>query len=204
MVVWGKSGAARKGRAPGIASYQAYEGRKATNAARDSVDLARKNAHFDQRAWLNVSYGNYRYTIGQPFSTVLQVLDTGRTPARNVKGTVVVHLLKVGEKPAFTYDHGESVETGTMFPNVSQAVISWLIPTSIPWGQPVKPMLITGPIFQDLKSGKSYILVYGKLTYDSAFGANHFFQFCATSGAVQFAEPKECIEYNDVDNNEEP
>jgi hypothetical protein len=177
---------------------------RAAKAAEDSVDLARKSAHFDQRAWLGVSYGTYRYTVNQPFGATYEVIDTGKTPTRNVSGEVVTKFMKNGEVPSFTYKIKTDVELGTMFPNVRQEAISWLIPPSLKKGEQVRPMKMSREMFDALHTGNGYIMVYGNIGYDSVFGAHHWIKFCATSGPTFFSQPKECLDYNDVDNNEEP
>jgi hypothetical protein len=63
--------------------------RKSANAVEDSVALARKNAHFDERAWIGISYGTYTYTVNQPFGATYEVANTGKTPARKVNGQAV-------------------------------------------------------------------------------------------------------------------
>lgn len=66
---------------------------KSADAAKDSVDLARKNAHFDQRAWLGISFGTYKYAVNQPLGTTYEVTDIGKTPARNVNGMAVTRFM---------------------------------------------------------------------------------------------------------------
>jgi hypothetical protein len=176
---------------------------KAAKATKDSVDLARKNAHFDQRAWLGISYGPQTYKINEPFAVTLEVVDTGRTPSRNVNGVAVTYFLKTGEKiPPFIYDHRTSIDLGTMLPGIKQSAVSHLIPIGVPKDKPIQPLNISDSMYRALTSGSGYILVYGRLEYDSVFGAHHWITFCASN--LNFVEPKECIDYNDVDRNEEP
>jgi hypothetical protein len=177
---------------------------KAADAAKDSVDLARKTAHFDQRAWLKFSFGTYKYTLNKPLDTAYQVTDTGKTPARNVKGMVVTNFMKNGETPIFNYEHGTAVDFGTMHSGIPQGATSYLISFNTPKGVHVEPAKVTEQMFRELQSGIGYILVYGKLDYDSVFGAHHWIKFCQSGGPTAFTHPKECVDYNDVDNNEEP
>src|SRR5258705_11922534 len=73
-----------------------------------------------------------------------------------------------------------------------------------PKGIHIEPLKVSESMFRQLKAGTAYILVYGKLEYDSVFGAHHWITFCQSSGPTDFTHPKECVDYNDVDNNEEP
>jgi hypothetical protein len=171
---------------------------KAAKATKASVDLARKNAHFDQRAWLGISYGTYKYAVNEPFGVTFEVADTGKTPARNVNGMAVTYFLKAGEPvPPFSYDHRTNVDLGTMLPGTKQAAISYLIPVGVP-----KQLIVSDSMVRAIKDKTGYILVYGRLEYDSVFGAHHWMTFCASN--IEFIQPKGCVDYNGVDSNEEP
>lgn len=67
-----------------------------------------------------------------------------------------------------------------------------------------EPLKISERMFRALSKGTGYIMVYGTINYDSVFGAHHWIRFCQTSGPTTYAQPKECIDYNNVDNKEEP
>ena len=176
---------------------------KAANATRDSVALARKNAHFDQRAWLGISYGTYKYAVNEPFGVTFEVTDTGKTPARNVRGMAVTYFLKAGEPiPPFSYDHRTNVDLGTMLPGTKQSAISYLIPIGVPKEKSIQQLIVSDSMVRAIKDKSGYILVYGRLEYDSVFGAHHWMTFCASN--VEFIQPKDCVDYSDVDNNEEP
>jgi hypothetical protein len=186
-----------------FAALQWCANKKAADAAKDSVDLARRNAHFDQRAWLGISYGPQNYTVNKPFAPTLEIVNTGRTPARKVNGVAVTCFLKNGEQiPPFTYDHATHINLGMMLPGIKQGGISYLIPIGVPKDEAVEPLIISNAMFRSLKGGTGYILIYGRFEYDSVFGAHHWMTFCASN--VEFTQPKECVNYNDVDNNEEP
>ena len=62
--------------------------KRAADAARASVELARKNTHFDQRAWLNASFvPNVQLIDGQPFSQPIRLVNTEiRLRAWDVRG----------------------------------------------------------------------------------------------------------------------
>jgi hypothetical protein len=57
-------------------------------------------------------------------------------------------------------------------------------------------------MYRQYSSDTGYIIVYGKLEYDSVFGAQHWVQFCQTSGPTAYTN--ECVDYNAVDTNDEP
>lgn len=56
---------------------------------------------------------------------------------------------------------------------------------------------------QDIERGNRFIIFYGRITYYDVFGIQHWTQFCTGSGTAILDNLKQCIRYNDVDNNEE-
>ena len=176
--------------------------KESAKAAKDSIDLARKNARFEQRAWLGFSFGNFKYTVDQPLDTPYQVTNTGKTPALNVKGMVVTHFIKKGDIPSFNYDHRTQVNMGTMLPGVRQDSTSYLLHSNVPEGLHVGPMKFSMQMYRQYSSGTGYLIVYGNLEYDSVFGAHHWVKFCQTSGPTVYTD--QCADYNNVDRYEEP
>jgi hypothetical protein len=176
----------------------------AAHSARDSVDLTRKNARFDQRAWLGISFSTYHLVLNRPLGPVVHIVDTGRTAARNAHGNLVTVFLRT-DVPfrGFQSNHGTKIELGTMMQGVPQDAVSWLVDPDAPINIK-KAITITKPMQDAFTSGRAYVMVYGTIEYDSVFGAHHWIKTCGTSNQVKFSVPKECVEYNDVDANEEP
>jgi hypothetical protein len=177
--------------------------RDAAKAAQDSITLARKNAHFDQRAWLGVSFAPYKSVLAKPLGMVVHVVDTGKTPARNAHGDfATVFLRKSDPFRGFESNHGTSVEFGTMMQG-TEDTISWLVDPDAP--KEIKTLPKVSPSMQiALAGGNGYLMIFGKIEYDSAFGAHHWIKVCGTSEQAKFTLPKECADYNDVDGNDEP
>jgi len=190
-----------------IVNYQQQQStERAAYAAKDSIDLARKNAHFEQRAWLAISYGKgpYHFTVGQPFAFPVQIVDTGKTPAKGVQGEMVTLFLNRTDRLRFNYDHGSSVEIGTMLPNESHDAPSWLIATKVAPREKIVALPMSKQMVDAIRSGDGYVVVYGHLSYRSVFGIEHWIHFCGLINPMQvIISQKECTEYNDVDDNEE-
>jgi hypothetical protein len=193
-----------------VAADQLTEMRSATTAtqgaakaAKDSVDLARKNAHFDQRAWVSVLFGEFTPKIGEPLAFKLHFTDTGKSPARNVQGEAVTVFLKLKDTLTFSYGHKTAIDLGTMFQNTPQDAVSYLLPPNVPKEVKIKRVIVSASMADDLINSRAYIVVYGRLAYDTVFNGHHWIQFCAPSGAMEFNQ-RECVDYNQVDTDEEP
>src|SRR5438094_2899912 len=135
---------------------------QAANAAKDSADLARKNAHFDQRAWLAISYGKLHFRVGQPFDFPVEIVDTGKTPAKWIQGEVVTLFLNRTERLHFNYDRGTSLEIGTMLPKEPHYAPSWLIATKLAPGEKIAALPISKQMVDAIRSGEAYVVVYGR------------------------------------------
>jgi len=163
--------------------------------------FARQTMRMEQRAWINYSFGQSSMVVGQPLDIPVHLVDIGRTPARNVHGAIVVHKLAKDEEPAFSLSHGMSVEAGLMFPNVPQDVHSVLIPTIVPSGEKPNPIILDRPTIDAINDGSAFTLVYGRIVYEDMFDVPHWFQFCAMGGISKYGQPKTCVEFNRVDDN---
>jgi hypothetical protein len=183
------------------AETTANAAQESVSAAKKSMDVTVKQFRLDQRAWLGFSFKTYKYTVGQPLDTPYQIVDTGKTPALNVKGMVVTHFMKKGDIPAFNYDHRTEISLGTMLPGVAQPGTSYLFASDPPKGVHVKPMKFSMDMYRQLSGGTGYIIVYGKMEYDSVFGGHHWIRFCRTSGPTAYTD--ECLGYNGIDTDEE-
>ena len=77
----------------------------------------------DERAWMGFSFmgGNLGLTIGQSFLVPTELLNSGKTPARQIMGDIVVRVIAKGETLDFDYTpgHGNTayqINAGTIFP----------------------------------------------------------------------------------------
>jgi hypothetical protein len=202
-----------------IAAYQGCEMRRATRAtekaaiaAKNSANISKQTMHVDQRPWMNVIVGQTPLQDGSPIVMQVRIINSGKTPAFNVQGLVIINLLKETEEPDFNYAPGihpkYSINAGTAIPNVPND-LSWpVLPKRVPENKPIKPILTTKAIRDGIQSGNLYIVVHGRITYDDIFGVGHWIKFCNYAhNAVRLPASKAtadtCGPYNDVDKNEE-
>jgi hypothetical protein len=164
----------------------------------------RKAMRVDQRAWVSVIVPTVFPLNGTSIPVVTQITNSGKTPAKDVQGDVVATVLNKGEEPTlgdFSVGHPHNrLYAGVVFPGAP-------IPTTINvvrYGPKVPENIVPDDTLrQDIEHGNRFIIFYGRITYYDVFGIQHWTQFCTGSGTAILDNLKQCIRYNDVDNNEE-
>lgn len=157
---------------------------KAAKAAEDSVKLAEKNAHLEQRAWVAVSEIIPRAKGKSPWEIAITFKNTGHTPATNFVIQLAGQPTRKGERAT-----GEEVtEPG-----------HGIIPPD-------------GFFHQRLSAEAPYnwkntdLTIHGKITYDSVFGHSHWTRFCyyfvPQNNASWQGDFAPCDTGNDVDGDE--
>jgi len=156
----------------------------------------------DQRAWISVVFLSNFPLEGASIPAPIQLTNTGKTPAKDVEGDIVATVLKRGDEPLFDYSVGHPhnrLHAGAIFPNTPISTAVSLVRYGLQTAEPIVP---TPELRQEIASGQSFIIFYGKITYADIFGVRHWTTFCTGSGsAIQSNDLKKCVSYNDVDNN---
>jgi hypothetical protein len=163
----------------------------------------------DQRAWISVTTPKTQLGKNEASGAVhvlapVKIINTGKTPAKNVSVQIVVEKVKNGELPQFVYgDSGLKDFTGTMFPNDSHEITVGLLQDK-PNQTPEDFRLLTPSEYQELLDGVAYTVTYGKASYTDVFGTDHWLTFCVwMSPATKslWISAKSCADYNNVDSN---
>ncbi len=172
------------------------------------LDL-RQNFRVDERAWLQFNAapdkpGDYRVSwqlsVGQPVTYPLQVVNVGKTAARNVDMKIFIEIVDADKEPqlsrvnathGFPFGH---ITTGIVFPSQDfrQVVV-----------RPANggaPEMATDQEMAAIKDGKSYLAVYGIISYEDVFHIQRWTRFCKFMGNGSF-QAKNCAGFNSVDNN---
>lgn len=174
----------------------------ANEIASQGVTNADKNFRRDERSWMAFKFveGSITFTLQKPFLVPTQLINTGKTPAKNVHGNIVVGVFKKGEPLDFTYTAGHAhygLEAGTIFPNGS-IVESF---EAIKHGQDrVEPIIFSVPLKDELFNGQSFLVVHGWIEYSDIFGTKHWTTYCRYVLHPDLISP-ECTRYNDSDND---
>jgi hypothetical protein len=176
------------------------------NTAKDthqSVVNADKNFRIDERAWMAFGFkdqGNITFTFNKSFLIPTELRNTGKTPAKNIHGNIVVSIFKKGESLDFTYTAGHAhygIKAGTIFPS-GNIVESF---EAIKHGQEhAEPIIFTAPIKDDLFKARSFLIAYGRIDYTDIFGGEHWMTFCRYVLHPELIS-EDCTRYNDTDND---
>jgi len=138
------------------------------------------NFTVDERAWMAFKFveGNITFTFDKSFLVPTELINVGKTPAKNVHGNIVVGVFKKGEDLDFSYTSGHAsyrVMAGTIFPN-GQIVESF---EAIKHGQEhAESIIFTTQLKDELFSGQSFLIVHGKIVYNDVFGTEHWTTYC--------------------------
>lgn len=163
---------------------------------------ARKVFNVNQRPWVEIhKNGDWFANVGQPIGYPIQVLNSGKSPAKKILALVFIELVTNGSSPRLT-DYspkgGSSEKAGVMFPSGNINFMSYRIDDVRGVPQPLSLEEQNG-----LSQGKTYLVVYGHVQYFDSTGIYHWTQFCDWKGFNEFVtySAQGCTAYNDTDNN---
>ncbi len=184
----------------GVAALYIYGGQ--LKEMQRSTDATIANFKRDERAWMAFKFmeGNLTFTIGKSFLVPTQIVNTGKTPARDVRGKIVVGVLKNGERLGLDYSPGHAhyqVFAGTIFPtgHIEQSF------EGIQHGIPnAESIILNKPMWEEILSGKSLVVVHGRIEYKDIFGTDHWTTYCRYVLHPELIS-EECTRYNDTDDN---
>ena len=172
---------------------------KTVQQSKSSLDATIQNFRLEQRAWVGPTQFNWaeypegdkkvHIKEGQQFMVGVTIVNSGKTPARKVKGAVRMERLSAGEKPYLAPSEAEKVLQETdavMLPNMILALNPHPF-NSIPSKSDI----------DILTSGKYVIYILGLITYEDIFERPHFTKFCMylTPDLTGF---KGCPNYNEA------
>lgn len=156
--------------------------RKAANAAKESVELARMNADMDQRAWVGVSDISSSVRKSEDWTVSFMFKNTGKTPAKDFVIRGAGERVAKGQKP---------IKEEIRLPG--RGVI-------VPDGIFHSELKVSG--LYDWTSAD--LVIHGRIEYESVFGHGHWTTFCyhfvsdGNTGKGGFAP---CDSGNDIDGN---
>lgn len=176
--------------------------KRSADAATRSTDNADKSFRQDERAWMAFKFkeGNITLTIGKSFLIPTELTNVGKTPAKNVRGSIVVDVYKKGQPLDFTYTSGHAVyriEAGTMFPT---GTITESFEAIKHGKEHAEPIIFTPTLKDDLFNAKSFLIVHGIIYYNDIFGTEHWTKYCRYVLHPELISD-ECTRHNDTDDN---
>ena len=137
----------------------------------------------DERAWLKLEGqpGEVKYTSGQPVSYPIQITNIGKTAAIDVEIKIFTNILDASEPVPLERVTGAKVNSPYPFNDFTTGVI---FPDSTIKQTAVRPEkgggydVGTAQEMTALQGGKSYLSIYGIVTYADVFKVHHWVRFC--------------------------
>ena len=136
----------------------------------------------------------------KPLIHNLVIKNIGKTPASIVEGRFIVRIVKRDIAPDLKLvGDGFSASAGIMMPDEG-------MPAPAPMLDKKSDLLnlprLTKNEFDEIESGESYIVTFGRVTYFDVYDISHWLDFCS----YQWRRPgnyaaRNCVEYNKADNN---
>jgi hypothetical protein len=165
------------------------------------LDVMRK----DQRPWIKVTFDINTLTAQSPITGTAHIVNGGKTPARDIRGEIVIQRVKNGEQPTFDYPSPNTkFTTGTLFPNESPANVTIKRTRFINKGPSVEDDILTKDEFDDLQKTKIFFIVYATISYKDFFETKHWTKQCAFFTPANISGDfyaQKCTNYGDIDDN---
>jgi hypothetical protein len=171
------------------------------------LDTMRK----DQRPWLKISIYTPPNSVQENAIVIgtASLLNSGKTPAKNVLLDMAVQKLRSQEEPTLDFPQYHPTSSyGVIYPNDPQTAANESLPYGI-YKQTAKAIPEYEPVtkddFDNFRAGNLYYVVYGKVRYTDFFHTEHWTHFCnwvtAVSPVSRVYQAQKCTAYNDIDNN---
>jgi hypothetical protein len=159
--------------------------------ANNSFNATVEQSHLDQRAWVSVgavhTINQYGMTlpapeVGQPLMVRVTFVNTGRTPAINMRWACKDEQT-AGKEPRFpSYDY---TPAETIPPNGTR-ICDKIVSSNFSSEEKT-----------EIANGKKWFYLHGQVNYDDIFGRPHWMRYCffLTSGGAYGI----CQHHNDID-----
>ncbi len=141
--------------------------RRIADSSKKSIEATQDALRLDQRAWITLKGIGGKPELDQPWEIHPSFVNTGRTPAMNVRFSCNFETAK--SEKALVYKEAPFGARSILAPN-DQTYHCILNPMAIP--------KVTQPMLDELKSKRITLFVFGTLIYDDVFGKQHWLVFC--------------------------
>jgi hypothetical protein len=173
-------------------------------AAQAGVKAIQRQMRQEQRAWINLTVNlPQEFKENEGVTGSIHLINTGKTPAKNLVGQFVIEEVKNGESPIFIYSGiaRTIMSAGSVFPNST-------LDGTVPWSHKaqgttnVGPTIVNTADIKNLTDGKVFFVIHGRIDYRDVFNAPHWVTVCGwTAAPARNYTAKKCSDYNNVDNN---
>jgi hypothetical protein len=171
--------------------------RASNQQSRDALNASIKAARSDQRAWLGNSNWSYVVNESDPIKATVMITNVGKSPATSIicrmDGGTFPKGHTLTDADLKYSDTAEMIEEGTIFPAqrfpLSAIAIAIQADLQKAW-------------FQAVDNGDQIQYFWGYVTYDDAFGRNHWTHFCAIY-RPKTKDSAPCRIHNDTDDTKQ-
>jgi hypothetical protein len=186
------------------ASKQLAIAHQQADAAEKGVKAIQTQMRQDQRAWVEITMiGDTTKTPidpRQPIVIPLKITNAGKTRGIGIKIRAEVEVVSKNAEPTFKYTKYHGV-TGMIYKDQSFEITA---DTHMEDKQLHK--IVDRPLgqadYDDLNTGRSYIVYFASVRYKDIFGIEHWTHFCGWHAYVTGAfTAGKCTAYNGADNN---
>lgn len=160
----------------GIAVHHLPEAVAHDSATQGEAGYKDVKPEFPDRAWVSMNGLSIEPavpTAGRPLTVVANAKNTGRSPARNVRGHFVFERVFDQQAPNFDYTGLPLVALDTMTADTPYTA-KWVISTD----SLGKPAPLIQPLVDALATGKQKVFAHGRLDYEDARGNPHWTEWC--------------------------
>jgi len=178
------------------------------DSSKVSVEAAQTEMRLEQRAWVDIKFGDFSWPEGKPLSVRAGFINTGKTPAEKLYSRTIVEKISRGDVPNFDEMTGRPAaytKAEIFIPNDPVTNLGFHSLRYAPNSKIVEPLNISKDDVDDIDAGRAYIAVHGILQYTDIFGVPHWLKFCDYGGNMQLVQDfvGPCTKYNDADKNQQ-
>lgn len=149
-----------------------------------SMEASVRNSRVDQRAWVGIKGINLDIQRDKNTPVEITFVNSGKTPARDVRFVLLLETLPKGQEPQFNYTEAMAENRGVLFPNAEM--------------QGAEPILFSNQEIDEIKIGSSVFFISGTAWYRDIFDVEHKTLFCAVinskNSSLEF-----CRTHNEAD-----
>jgi hypothetical protein len=122
-----------------------------------------------------------------PFIFPLHLTNVGKTPAKYIEADLFIESVKNGREPLLNKSSFlTSLTTGVFFPNVPADFLA--------------PYTLLQSDWEDYREGRSFLVIYGRVTYKDVFQTEHWTDYCEFHALNPGTyTTRKCTDYNNTD-----
>jgi hypothetical protein len=165
-----------------------------------------RNFIIDQRPWIVGQPSQIILVVGQPILQPSVVINTGKTPARDLNMFFKMEVVNSQDSPSFSYSSADSqnMKFSIMYPNEGHPVFLSVV-QEVPGTHALTNLVLTQDLFDRYNNREIAFVIYAKIEYWDVFRVHHSGTWCGSSynwGPNPSKSPpalQKCSEYNNAD-----